>query len=142
MGMGIRIVVEEKYLWILLAVLVFIIGTSFVVAIGEHYLVHGHDQDEINLPACANGQILKRVGTVWSCQNDIGGGTLSCVYPTAYSGGNSQSVSCTSPRVVTGGGCQCATLVHESRRSGNGWYCRCSIGAGGVTAYAMCCSIS
>ncbi|MBN2331449.1 MAG: hypothetical protein JXC85_06545 [Candidatus Aenigmarchaeota archaeon] len=133
-----KIEIEDRYLWLFLAVLIFLIGASYVMAIGENYLVHGHDQDEINLPACSSGQVLKRVGSVWSCQND-NKGTLDCVVSTSTSSGSTASVSCASSRVVTGGGCDCNTLVHITRRSGNGWYCACSTGAGGVTAYAVCC---
>ena len=140
--MAINIRIENRYIWLFLAISVFLIGTGYVVAIGENYLIHGHDQDEINLPSCGAGQILKYSGAVWSCQNDNSGGTLDCVYPTAFSGGDIQSVSCTSPRVVTGGGCNCVTIVRGSRRSGNGWYCECVGGIGGVTAYAMCCRVT
>lgn len=142
--MEFKIRIDDKFFWIFLAVVVFLIGAGYAVAIGENYAIHGHDQDEINLPSCGAGQILKYVGGIWSCQNDNTGsaGTLGCITVSDSSSGDTESVSCTSPRVMTGGGCNCGTLAEDSRPSGNGWYCACVVGGGGVTAYARCCIVT
>ncbi len=68
----INISIQKKDLWLLSAIMIFLIGVGYVVAIGENYQIHGHDSDEINLPACGSGQILKYSGGIWSCQNDAG----------------------------------------------------------------------
>jgi len=104
----------------------------------------GHSFGELQLPACNEGQILKLSGGSWSCKNDDVGsvGTLNCAVSTSSSPGDTLSVNCASSRTVTGGGCICNTLAKTSRPSGNGWRCDCVTGGGGVTAYAVCCSIA
>jgi len=69
--MAINITLEKKDLWIFSAILVFLLGVVYVIAIGEDYTVHGHDHNEINLPVCDGGQVLKYNGVVWGCANDI-----------------------------------------------------------------------
>jgi hypothetical protein len=81
----INIQIQKKDTWLLSAILIFLIGVGYVIAIGENYAVHGHDQDEINLPACGANQVLKYSGGVWGCQNDnTGSVSLSGCYWTAW----------------------------------------------------------
>ena len=76
--MTINLKIQKKDLWLLSAIMIFLIGVGYVVAIGENYQIHGHDSDEINLPVCGNGQILKYSGGIWSCQNDNLGTDTRC----------------------------------------------------------------
>jgi len=81
--MAINIKIEKRDLWIIAAVTVFLFGIVYVIAIGENYAVHGHDHTEINLPACADGQVLKYSGGTWSCNADDTGTPRDCVWEDA-----------------------------------------------------------
>ena len=63
--------INKKDLWLISGIIMIFASLVYVIAIGENYAIHGHDSDEINLPTCGNGQILKYSGGVWSCQNDV-----------------------------------------------------------------------
>jgi hypothetical protein len=66
--------IQKKDLYLFGAILVFLIGTGAVIAIGSNnYQVQGHDFSE--LQKCSiEGQILKMSGGNWVCASDQGGG--------------------------------------------------------------------
>jgi hypothetical protein len=67
---------EKKDLWLVLAIFVFISGTGIVISFttdgSGNPAVMGHSFDEINLPNCNDGEILKKAGGVWECVVDAG----------------------------------------------------------------------
>ena len=73
--------IQKKDLFLISAITVFLIGSGIVIATNSgSTILNGHTYDEVGIPACGNGQVLKWSGGSWACGNDnIGGvGTLSC----------------------------------------------------------------
>lgn len=76
---NINLKIRKKDLWLLSAIAVFLIGVGFVIAynanaIGGVPSIMGHSIDEIELPNCAIGEILKKTATGWNCSVDNSGG--------------------------------------------------------------------
>jgi len=66
----INITLEKRDLWILSAIIVFLAGVVYVIALDSRdYLTMGHTHDE--LEPCPDGKILKMSGATWTCQDDL-----------------------------------------------------------------------
>lgn len=66
--------IQKKDLFLMLAIVVFMTGVGIVISYnpsgtGGTPSVMGHSIDEISLPACTDGQILKKSGSSWICSN-------------------------------------------------------------------------
>jgi len=73
---NINLQIQKKDLWLLSAIMIFLIGVGYVVAIGSgNYQVQGHDFSE--LQKCSEGKILKIASGVWGCSDDIDTNTVS-----------------------------------------------------------------
>jgi len=68
---SLKIDIQKKDLWFLSAIIVFLIGVGFVVAYnsGGPARVMGHSFDEIELPNCADNQILQKTALGWECKD-------------------------------------------------------------------------
>lgn len=77
--MNINFKIKKKDLWLLSAIVVFMVGVGYVIAIGSgDYQIQGHDLGEIGLPNCAVGNALVKTATGWDC--GTGGGSSSAPY--------------------------------------------------------------
>jgi len=83
--MAINISVEKKHLYLVSAIMIFLIGVGVVIGIGApSYDIQGHDFNEIQ--KCTDGEILKMSGGNWACgSDDAGGGGIGGATLTAYS---------------------------------------------------------
>lgn len=68
---------EKKDLYWISFIFIFIIGVSLIIAFNPDYPLNpispslqGHTNDELGLPNCAEGQVLKKVSGAWACSND------------------------------------------------------------------------
>jgi hypothetical protein len=68
--MALNIKIEKRDLWLVSAIVVFLVGTAYVIAIGSNnYQVQGHDFSE--LQKCASGKVLKSDASGnWVCGDD------------------------------------------------------------------------
>jgi len=145
--------IQKKDLWLISAVMVFLVGVGVVVAIGERASTHGHPQSEIDLPNCGEEGILrKNDNNVWACQK------LDCV--TRESGRINDDngwavgqedwrVSCNAGEIATGGSCHIVTdreagkiggerVSHNCKPLSNGWNCH-SVDHVCAQVFVKCC---
>ena len=74
---NINLNIQKKDLWLLSAIIVFLVGVGFVIAYTTDSSgtpsIMGHSFDETELPSCTTGQVLKTNSAGdWECQNDNG----------------------------------------------------------------------
>ncbi len=62
--------IQKKDLWLLSAIIVFLVAVGYVIATGSTPTVNGHSFGEIQMPSCTDGQILKDISGSWQCAND------------------------------------------------------------------------
>lgn len=67
--MVINIKIDNKNLYLILAIIALLAGIGYVVAGSGNPSLHGHPLDELGLPACSEGQVLKKTATGWACAN-------------------------------------------------------------------------
>ena len=74
MAMKINLKIENKHFFMFSAILVFLVGVGFVIGFANPITGVGHELDEINLPSCSDGQVLKYTSsTGWACGDDNSG---------------------------------------------------------------------
>lgn len=83
---NINLEVKKKDLFLVTAISIFLIGTGLIIAFnpsgsGGNPAVMGHSLDEVELPNCADGEVLKYLSGTWSCANDNGGDTGATANP-------------------------------------------------------------
>ena len=72
----INISIQKKDLWLLSAIMIFLIGVGYVIAWNSgNPAIMGHSYNE--LQTCAEGKILKIVSGAWTCSDDIDTNTVS-----------------------------------------------------------------
>lgn len=84
--------IQKKDLFLVLAIVVFMTGVGIIIAYnptgtGGTPSIMGHSIDEISLPACTDGQILKKSGSNWVCSNEASADLSTYAKTTALSGG-------------------------------------------------------
>ncbi|MCD4771437.1 hypothetical protein K8R30_03400 [archaeon] len=88
---------KGDFIWVGLFVILF--GVSVAIAYGgDTPPVMGHNLGELDLPACANGQIMVKNDSGWDCENASVGASDICVWrnsPTAcVSGATREETQC------------------------------------------------
>ncbi|MFH1358487.1 MAG: hypothetical protein ABIH37_01215 [archaeon] len=112
---NLNIKIENKVYYLLVLILVIIVINGFVIAFttdgsGDPTKM-GHSLDEVQMPSCSEGQVLKYLSGVWGCGTDNGGSSvLSCrvVASTTNTGsGGSYTVyaECNAGELAVAGGC-------------------------------------
>ncbi len=142
--MSINLKIEKKDLWLLSAIIVFLLGVVYVVAYGgTQPIVMGHSINEIE--RCAEGKILKVSGGLWVCSDDnagaggsytageginIASNTISIKSPTSTTKGGVKTASCSTGQAIrqidTNGNAVCSTVPSATCSFGTNTY---SIGA-------------
>lgn len=84
----IKIEIQKKDLYLLTAIMIFLLGAGYVIAYNSVVSpsIMGHSFEELELPSCSDGQILKYSGGAWSCGAD-NSGESSSVSGTVTGGG-------------------------------------------------------
>jgi len=83
----INIKIHKKDLWLLSAIVVFLVGVGYVVAWGSgNPNVHGHDTGEIGLPACATGEAVIKTSSGWGCGSSGTGTSCTTILTTNPAG--------------------------------------------------------
>jgi hypothetical protein len=81
----VQINIEKKDLYILTALMILLMGTTMIIAFGSNNpTLNGHDLGEIQLPNCAEGQVLKLTSGNWVCGTDISGGGSAPNYDSGW----------------------------------------------------------
>ena len=102
MTININLKIDKRDLWIFSAIIVFLAGVIYVIALNSgDYSVMGHTYDE--LQTCPDGKILKTVGGVWSCADDVD--TDTNTVSGLVTGGGYECAGCNSGQVWGGAYC-------------------------------------
>ena len=153
---AINIQIKKKDLFLVSAIVVFLVGVGIVVAgsfVGPSGI--GHDFDELEavqrriengLSACSGDNLaIKTIdpdtGEV-TCESDDGAGSLSCSNAYRRCGDEDCDVACSSGSVTGGGGFCSGGEIIRSMPSGNGWTIDCAGSVSFSEVYAVCCSMS
>ena len=84
---GISLTFQKTDLFLISAVFIFLVAVGFVIATNSgNPAVMGHSLNEIALPSCSTGQVLKQTSTGWACGDDSVGSasSLSCLVQTTF----------------------------------------------------------
>ena len=160
---------DNKIYYLLVLVLIVIVINGVVIAFttdgsGDSTKM-GHSLDEVELPSCTEGQVLKYTSGVWDCGTDNGGSsTLSCriVKSTSVTGSSNVGYAeCNSGEFAVGGGCSTipsgnnivdvqnlmpykdsgTPLIHPNTGDvPRGWACNTAYS--NFETFAVCCSLS
>lgn len=146
----VNIKIEKRHLYLISAILVFLIGAGLTIAWTAGTAPNpGHDLSSISAPAgCLAGQYIRinSAGGGWQCNNPP---SLSCttVWSSgpayAVSGNYENSASCDVNYQITGGGCEQAgvgSIVQAYVATNDGAY-HCRGTKSTITAQAICCRI-
>lgn len=90
--MKIQINISNKTAYVLMGILGLMIISGFVYAynpdgMGGNPAVMGHSLDELSIPNCVDGQILKKVSGAWTCASDNEGSASPSATGNVIGGG-------------------------------------------------------
>jgi|SRR3989338_5232809 len=91
-----------RTIYIIFLIMIFLIGIGLTYAYNSGLApsVMGHSFDEIEMPACFDGQVIQKIGSGWGCGTVSGGGSLECVVVRTNEGGGASIVSSTASSSV------------------------------------------
>ncbi|MFA5258980.1 MAG: hypothetical protein WC979_08290 [Candidatus Pacearchaeota archaeon] len=73
----IKVNIQKRDLFLVSAIMVFLVGAGIVIATGGTTLTNGHDYTEVGIPTCSDNQVLKWSSGKWNCATDSGGLTAT-----------------------------------------------------------------
>jgi hypothetical protein len=144
---NININIQKKDLFLISALVVFLIGTGIIIAYNPggttNPAIVGHSLNE--LQKCPAGQILKSNSSTgeWNCEN-----IFNCRQVIGPNVAGTSYANCSINEFVAGGGATCVDninpggRVYASQPFGNAWEAACIDSSGnirGATAFAICC---